>query len=37
MKIIDISGSIYTGMWSYADYYPQFELSAVEFEFRGET
>ncbi|MFC2145453.1 cyclase family protein [Actinomycetota bacterium] len=37
MKIIDISGSIYTNMWSYADYYPQFELSAVEFEFSGET
>lgn len=35
MKIIDISGSIYSGMWSYADYYPQFELSAVEFEFAG--
>jgi kynurenine formamidase len=36
MKVIDISGSIYTGMWSYADYYPKFELSAVEFEFGGE-
>jgi kynurenine formamidase len=36
MKVIDISGPIYTGMWSYADYYPQFELSAVEFEFGGE-
>jgi kynurenine formamidase len=23
-------------MWSYADYYPQFELSSVEFEFGGE-
>jgi kynurenine formamidase len=36
MKIIDISGPVYTGMWSYADYYPRFELSAVEFEFGGE-
>ena len=36
MKIIDISGPIYTGMWSYADYYPKFELSSVEFEFGGE-
>lgn len=36
MKVIDISGPIYTGMWSYADYYPDFELSAVEFEFGGE-
>ena len=36
MKIIDISGPVYTGMWTYADYYPQFELSAVEFEFGGE-
>jgi arylformamidase len=36
MKIIDISGPIFTGMWSYADYYPKFELSAVEFEFGGE-
>ena len=37
MKILDISGPIYTGMWSYAEYYPQFELSDVEFEFSGET
>jgi len=36
MKVIDISGPIYNGMWSYADYYPQFELSSVEFEFGGE-
>ncbi len=36
MKIIDISGSIYTGMWSYADYYPDFKLSSVEFEYGGE-
>jgi arylformamidase len=36
MKVTDISGPIYNGMWSYADYYPQFELSAVEFEFGGE-
>lgn len=36
MKVIDISGPIYTGMWSYADYYPKFELSSVEFEFGGE-
>jgi len=36
MKIIDICGPVYTGMWSYADYYPQFELSSVEFEFGGE-
>lgn len=36
MKVIDISGQIYTGMWSYADYYPDFKLSAVEFEFVGE-
>jgi kynurenine formamidase len=36
MKIIDISGPVYTGMWSYADYYPKFELAAVEFEFGGE-
>jgi kynurenine formamidase len=36
MKVIDISGPIHTGMWSYADYYPDFELSAVEFEFGGE-
>jgi kynurenine formamidase len=35
MKVIDISGSIYTGMWSYADYYPDFELSSVEFEYGG--
>jgi arylformamidase len=36
MKVIDISGPIYTGMWSYADYYPDFKLSAVEFEFGGD-
>ena len=36
MKVIDISGPIYTGMWSYADYYPDFELSSVEFEYGGE-
>jgi kynurenine formamidase len=36
MKVIDISGPIYTGMWSYADYYPDFKLSSVEFEFGGE-
>jgi kynurenine formamidase len=36
MKVTDISGPIYTGMWSYADYYPDFKLSAVEFEFGGE-
>ncbi len=37
MKVIDISGSIYTGMWSYAEYYPDFKLSSVEFEYGGET
>lgn len=37
MKVIDISGTIYTGMWSYADYYPDFKLSAVEFEFGGDN
>ena len=37
MKVIDISGSIYTGMWSYADYYPDFKLSSVDFEYGGET
>ncbi|UCB44583.1 MAG: cyclase family protein [Spirochaetota bacterium] len=36
MKVIDVSGPIFTGMWSYADYYPDFKLSAVEFEFGGE-
>ena len=36
MKVIDISGPIYNGMWTYADYYPKFELSSVEFEFSGE-
>ena len=36
MKIIDISCPIYTGMWSYSDYYPDFELSSVKFEFGGE-
>jgi kynurenine formamidase len=36
MVVIDISGPIYTGMWSYADYYPDFKLSAVEFEYGGE-
>jgi len=35
MRVIDISGPIYTGMWSYADYYPDFKLSSVEFEFGG--
>jgi len=36
MKVIDVSGPIYTGMRSYADYYPDFKLSAVEFEFGGD-
>jgi kynurenine formamidase len=36
MHVIDISGSIFTGMWSYADYYPDFKLSSVEFEFSGD-
>ncbi len=36
MRIIDISGTIYNGMWSYADYYPDFNLKSVEFEFGGE-
>ena len=30
MKLIDLSGPIYTGMWSYGDPFPEFKLVDIK-------
>jgi kynurenine formamidase len=37
MKVIDISGPIYNGMWNYSDQYPEFKLATVGFPYGGEV
>jgi kynurenine formamidase len=37
MKLIDISGSIYNGMWSYSDNYPKFNLKTLKIEYLDEN
>jgi len=37
MKIIDISGSIYNGMWTYGPAYPEFKLTTIGFPYGGEV
>lgn len=37
MKIIDISGPIYNGMWNYSDQYPKFKLTSIGFPYGGEV
>ncbi len=36
MKLIDISGPIYSGMWSYGSHYPQFRHTKLGIEHAGE-
>ena len=37
MRIIDISGPIYNGMWSYGEQYPKFKLETIGFPYEGEV
>jgi kynurenine formamidase len=37
VKVIDISGRIYKGMWNYGDQYPNFNLTSVGFPYGGEV